>query len=175
MNLVSGLILGAVYLVTIVAEGLGATWIGPERTYWPVLRLQKATLAAGLTWYVAVAILSTIQPGVLGKFVANAGGVVFVMLNSLYTLRLVYLRNHAPAAMTLDLTGIPHARRLDFEAAMLEAASGARHALLNDEQVDILAAGVERYRRMTPRQRQREREKAERAIRRRQRPNGGRA
>lgn len=174
MNLASGLILGTVYLVTIAAEALGALWIGPERTYWPVLRLQKATLAAALTWYVAVAILSAIQPGVLGQFVANAGGVVFVMLNSLYTLRLVWRRNHAPAAMTLDLGGIPHGRRLDFEAAMLEAASGARHALLNDEQVDILAASVARYRRMSPRQRQREREKAERALRRRW-PKGGRA
>lgn len=166
MSLAEGLVLGLVYVVTIVCEGLGASWIGPERTYWPVLRLQKATLAAALTWYVSVALLSAWQPHVLGRFVANSGGVVLVMIDSLWSLYLIWRRNRVPAFLPLDLAGIPEARRLDYEATVREAASVTRHALISPHQAEILERGLERWRAMTPDERRAEREKAARAARR---------
>lgn len=175
MNIAEGLTLGIVYAVTIVAEALGAMQIGPERTYWPVLRLQKATLAAALSWYVSVALFSATDPGVLSNFVANSGGIVLVMLNSLYCLWLVMLRNRIPAFLLIDLTGVPRARRPNLEREILDAASAARHALVNEEQVALMEAGIARYKAMTPEERRAEREKAGRALRRgrRRRTTGG--
>lgn len=175
MNLAEGLTLGIVYAVTIVAEVLGATRIGPERTYWPVLRLQKATLAAALSWYVSVALFSATDPGVLSNFVANSGGIVLVMLNSLYCLWLIMIRNRTPAFLLIDLTGVPLARRPNLEREILDAASAARHGLINEEQAEIMARGLARYQAMTPQEREAEREKARRVGRRmrRRRPTGG--
>lgn len=169
MNLAQGLSLGLVYVITIISEGLGATWIGRERTYWPVLRLQKATLAAALTWYVSVAILSLIEPGILGAFIANAGGVVLVMLESVWSLWLIWCRNHTPAFLLIDLSGVPHARRTDFERILLDGASAARHGFINEELAEIMSASLERWRGMTPDERARERARAAAAMRRRER------
>ena len=167
MNIAEALTLGIVYVVAIAAEALGAMRIGPERTYWPVLRLQKAALAAALSWYVSVALFSATDPGVLSNFVANSGGIALVMLNSLYCLRLIVRRNHIPAFLLIDLSGVPLARRPDLEREILDAASAARHGLINEEQAELMARGLARYRAMTPQEREAEREKARRAGRRR--------
>ena len=166
MSLVQGLSLGLVYIITIVSEGLGATWIGRERTYWPVLRLQKATLAAALTWYVSVAVLSALEPGILGTFIANAGGVVMVMLESVWSLWLIWRRNHTPAFLLIDLSGVPHAKRPDFERILLDGASAARHGFINEELAEIMARSLERWRAMTPEERALERARAAAAMRR---------
>ena len=164
MNIAEGLTLGLVYLATIVAEALGATWIGPERTYWPVLRLQKATLAAALSWYVSVALFSVTDPGVLSKFVANAGGVVLVLLNSLWTLWLIWRRNHVPAFLPIDMAGVPDGMRLDYERVLRECDSAIRHGFIAPYQVEKLQRDIEALKRMTPEERQAARERAMQVV-----------
>lgn len=165
MNLAEGLTLGLVYVVTIVSEGLGATWIGPERTYWPVLRLQKATLAAALTWYVSVALLSSVEPGILSRFIANAGGVVLVMLNALWTLYLIWRRNHVPAFLPINMAGVPDGMRLDYERVLRECDSAIRHGFIAPYQVEKLRADIDRLKAMTPAERAAARERAMEVVR----------
>lgn len=160
MTMIEGILLGIVYVVCIAAEGLGASMIGPERTYWPVLRLQKATIASALTWYLSIAVLSNLRPGILSTIVANAGGVVLVMLDSLWSLYLIWRRNRVPAFLPIDLAGVPQARRLDYETLLREVDSSVRHAIIEPEHLEGLQRDMDRLRAMTPEERAIVRERA---------------